>query len=37
MVSYSSVNGIPMSLGPSLGNILRKQLKFDGLVISDYD
>lgn len=37
MVSYSAVNGIPMSINPMIQNVLKKNLKFDGIVISDYD
>ena len=37
MVSYSAINGIPMSINPMIQNILKKNLKFDGIVISDYD
>ena len=37
MVSYSGVNFILNSVSPSINNILREKLKFDGLTISDYD
>lgn len=37
MVSYSAVNGIPMAINPMIQNVLKRKLKFDGIVISDYD
>lgn len=37
MVSYSAVNGIPMAINPLIQNVLKSKLKFDGIVISDYD
>ena len=37
MVSYSAVNGVPMALNPMIQNVLRKDVGFDGFVISDYD
>lgn len=37
MVSYSAVNGIPMAINPLIQNVLKRKLKFDGIVISDYD
>ena len=37
MVSYSAVNMLPNSYSPAIRTILREDLGFDGLVISDYD
>lgn len=37
MVSYSAVNGIPMAINPMIQNVLKRKLKFDGIIISDYD
>ena len=37
MASYSAVNFVPMAAGPYLNSILRKDLGFDGFVISDYN
>ena len=37
MVSYSAVNMLPNSISPAIRTILREDLGFDGLVISDYD
>ncbi len=37
MASYSAVNFVPMASGPYLNSILRKDLGFDGFVISDYN
>lgn len=37
MISYSSINWLPNAISPSIGALLRNSLKFDGLVISDYD
>lgn len=36
MASYSSINFVHSSAGPYLHSILRGDLAFDGLVISDY-
>lgn len=36
MASYSAINFIPLSSGLYLNSILRKDLGFDGFVISDY-
>lgn len=37
MCSYSSINWLPVAIGPALNTILRQKLGFDGFVISDYD
>ena len=37
MCSYSGINWLPMALSPFLLNTLRKELNFDGFIISDYD
>lgn len=37
MVSYSAINWLPNAIGPAISSILRRKLKFDGFVISDYD
>lgn len=37
MCTYSAINFLPVSLSPLLGTVLRRQLNFDGFVISDYD
>ena len=37
MVSYSGINFILNSVSSSINYILRHKLKFDGLVITDYD
>lgn len=37
MISYSAINFILNSVSPSINNILREKLKFDGFTISDYD
>jgi beta-glucosidase-like glycosyl hydrolase len=36
MASYSAINFVPLAAGPYLKSILRGDLGFDGLVISDY-
>lgn len=36
MASYSAINHVPLSTGPYLKSILRGDLAYDGLVISDY-
>lgn len=38
MISYSSINGIPMSInGFALQKVLQDELGFDGFLVSDYD
>ena len=37
MASYSAINWVPLSVGPSIGLLLKGKMGFDGFVISDYD
>jgi beta-glucosidase len=37
MCSYSAINLLPLSMSPYINTLLRRKMKFDGFVISDYD
>lgn len=37
MASYSGINDVPLSVGPSISQLLKGKMGFDGFVISDYD
>jgi beta-glucosidase len=37
MCSYNAINWVPVSISTMIGSVLRRRLKFDGFVISDYD
>ena len=37
MISYDSINDVPMSIHPYIKSELKEKLNFEGFVISDYD